>query len=151
MNHLRFPEKIFYEDNCASPIWMLHFTHFEKVEELLYYYYQHEESTVHEISIEKCEARLLMGKRMIEESRKRGFFTDNTDRNLNLLLVNILYEYFIYVYDWYEASETDFLKINCKRHAGGILDFQNNPYYQKAFDEEQKKLAAMHMKPHCGF
>ena len=38
VNHLRFPEKTFYEDNCASPIWMLHFTHFEKVEEPLYYY-----------------------------------------------------------------------------------------------------------------
>ena len=61
-NHLRFPEKTYYEDNCASPIWMLHFTHFEKVEEPLYYYYQHEESTVHAISMEKCEARLLMGK-----------------------------------------------------------------------------------------
>ena len=73
-HHLRFPERTFYEDNCASPIWMLHFTHFEKVEEPLYYYYQHDLSTVHAISMEKCEARLLMGKRLIEEARRCGFY-----------------------------------------------------------------------------
>ena len=69
---LRFPERTFYEDNCASPIWMLHFTHFEKVEEPLYYYYQHDLSTVHAISQEKCEARLLLGKKLIEEARRCG-------------------------------------------------------------------------------
>ena len=71
---LRFPERTFYEDNCASPIWMLHFTHFEKVEEPLYYYYQHDLSTVHAISQEKCEARLLMGKKLIEEARRCGIY-----------------------------------------------------------------------------
>ena len=71
---LRFPERTFYEDNCASPIWMLHFTHFEKVDEPLYYYYQHSTSTVHEISVEKCEARLAMGKKLIEEARRYGIY-----------------------------------------------------------------------------
>jgi len=29
---LKFPEKVFYEDNCAAPVWMLHFKHFELVD-----------------------------------------------------------------------------------------------------------------------
>ena len=31
-NGLCFPEGIFYEDNCAGPLWSLYFTHFERVE-----------------------------------------------------------------------------------------------------------------------
>ena len=34
-NNLRFPEGIFYEDNCAGSVWSLYFNHFEKVEEPL--------------------------------------------------------------------------------------------------------------------
>ena len=37
-NHLDFPEGIFYEDNCAGPVWSLYFKRFERVEEPLYYY-----------------------------------------------------------------------------------------------------------------
>ena len=33
-NALWFPEDIFYEDNCMSPLWLLHCTHFGRVEEL---------------------------------------------------------------------------------------------------------------------
>ena len=43
----RFPENIFYEDNAISNSWMLRARHFEYLEEPLYYYYQHNTSTVH--------------------------------------------------------------------------------------------------------
>ena len=149
-NHLRFPEKTFYEDNCASPIWMLHFTHFEKIEEPLYYYYQHDASTVHEISQEKCEARLLMGERLIEEARKYGFYkvyrSEFEFAFSKLYYMNTLFTYMLGV----KKPKLAFLK----KIADGIKqefpDFQNNTYYQSAFEEEQKKLAAMHMKsPLC--
>ena len=57
-NHLDFPEHIFYEDNCAGPLWSLYFRRFERVEEPLYYYYQHAVSTVHHITEEKCRDRM---------------------------------------------------------------------------------------------
>lgn len=145
-NHLRFPEKTFYEDNCASPIWMLHFTHFEKVEEPLYYYYQHDESTVHEISMEKCEARLLMGKRLIEESRKCGFYKPYRQEFefafSKLYYMNTLFTYMIGM----KHPRLDFLKLIAKGMQEEFPEFQNNVYYQREFDEEQKKLAAMHMQ-----
>lgn len=144
--HLRFPEKTFYEDNCAGPIWMLHFTHFEKLEEPLYYYYQHEESTVHEISIEKCEARLLMGKRLIEESRKYGFFKQYRREFefafAKLYYMNTLYTYMLGI----KHPQLSFLKLMEKGMQEEFPEFQTNSYYQEAFDEEQKKMAALHMK-----
>ena len=145
-NHLRFPENTFYEDNCASPIWMLHFTHFEKVEEPLYYYYQHDASTVHAISVEKCEARLLMGKRLIEEARKCGFYklyrTEFEFAFSKLYYMNTLFTYMLGV----KKQKLVFLKRMADGMKQEFPEFQNNPYYQSAFDEEQKRLAAMHMK-----
>lgn len=145
-NKLRFPEKTFYEDNCASPVWMLHFTHFERVEEPLYYYYQHEASTVHEISMEKCEARLAMGRRLITESRRYGFYqTFRTELEFafsKIYYMNTLFTYMLGI----RRPRLAFLK---KIRAGMLEefpDFQKNAYYEKEFDAEQKKLAAMHMK-----
>ena len=145
-HHLRFPEKTFYEDNCASPIWMLHFTHFEKVEEPLYYYYQHEASTVHAISMEKCEARLLMGKKLIEEARKCGFYKmyrkEFEFAFTKLYYMNTLYTYML----GFKRPKLAFLQLMAKGMIQEFPDFQDNPYYQKEYDEEQKKMAAMHIK-----
>lgn len=145
-NHLRFPEKTFYEDNCASPIWMLHFTHFEKVEEPLYYYYQHDVSTVHEISEQKCEDRLAMGRKLVAEARKYGLHKTYR-RELEfafskLYYMNTLYTYMLGV----KHPKISFLKKIAKGMKEEFPEFQNNSYYQEAFDEEQKKMAERHMK-----
>lgn len=144
--HLRFPERTFYEDNCASPIWMLHFTHFEKISEPLYYYYQHAASTVHVVSEEKCEARMAMGKRLIEEARRYGIYKPYRQEYefafSKLYYMNTLFSYMLGV----KRPRLKFLR----RIADGIKqefpDFQENIYYLKEFDEEQRKLAAMHMQ-----
>ena len=54
----RFPEGIFYEDNAIGNSWMLRAKHFEYLQEPLYYYYQHEASTVHTITKKRCEDRM---------------------------------------------------------------------------------------------
>lgn len=46
----RFPEGIFYEDNALGNTWMLRAKHFAYMPEPMYYYYQHEASTVHTIT-----------------------------------------------------------------------------------------------------
>ncbi len=143
---LRFPERTFYEDNCASPIWMLHFTHFEKVEEPLYYYYQHDLSTVHAISQEKCEARLLMGKKLIEEARRYGIYKPYRQEFefafSKLYYMNTLFTYMLGV----RKPKLKFLKSLAEGIKQEFPDFQDNIYYQNAFDEEQKRLAAMHLE-----
>ena len=136
-NNLRFPEKTFYEDNCASPMWMLHFTHFEKVDEPLYYYYQHDLSTVHEITMEK---------RLIEESRKYGFYKPFRKELefafTKLYFVNTFYSYMLGV----KKPQVSFLELMRKGMKEEFPDFQKNSYYQEAFDEEQKKMADLLMK-----
>lgn len=143
---LRFPERTFYEDNCASPIWMLHFTHFEKVDEPLYYYYQHSTSTVHEISVEKCEARLAMGKKLIEEARRYGIYQPYRQEFefafSKLYYMNTLFTYMLGV----RKPKLKFLRQLADGIKQEFPDFQDNIYYQNEFDEEQKKLAAMHME-----
>ncbi len=145
-NNLRFPEKTFYEDNCASPIWMLHFTHFEKVEEPLYYYYQHNASTVHEISADKCNDRLEMGKKLIEEARKCGFYKQYRMEFefafSKLYYVNTLFTYMLGV----RKPRLKFLKKMAEGIKSEFPDFQDNIYYQNEFDEEQKKLAGMNVE-----
>jgi glycosyltransferase involved in cell wall biosynthesis len=110
-NHLRFPEKSFYEDNCAAPIWLLHFKHFERVEEPLYYYYQHDMSTVHEISQAKCEDRLAMGQKMIDEAREYGFLEryhkEFEFSFAKLYYMNTLFSYMLGV----KKTKLSFLKI----------------------------------------
>ena len=145
-HQLRFPERTFYEDNCASPIWMLHFKHFEKVEEPLYYYYQNESSTVHEISREKCEDRLAMGKLLLEQSRKCGFYKQFRSEFefafAKLYYMNTLFTYMLGV----KKPKLSFLKKMAEGIRQEFPDFQENIYYQKEFDEELKRLAALHMK-----
>lgn len=149
--HLRFPERTFYEDNCAAPIWLMRFTHFERVAEPLYYYYQHDASTVHEISMEKCRARLDMGKRLIDESKSAGFYDEYRPQLefafSKLYYMNTLFTYMLGV----KHQKLSFLRLIREGMKQEFPDFQANPYYQEEFDDEQKRMAAIHMKSPLAF
>ncbi len=144
--HLRFPEGIFYEDNCAGPVWMLHFRHFEKVEEPLYYYYQDTVSTTHAISEAKCRDRMRAGELLVKQCRAYGFYeryrSELEFAYTKLYYVNTLFTYVIGV----SRPKLHFLN-ELKR---GLLrefpDFQDNSYFRQEYDREQKKLIRLHMK-----
>lgn len=144
--HLRFPEGIFYEDNCAAPIWMLHFKHFEKVEEPLYYYYQDSVSTTHFITESKCRDRMKAGCMLLEQCRQYGFYEAYQKEiefaYTKLYYVNTLFSYMLGV----KSQKVSFLN-ELKR---GILDrfpaFQENPYFRAAYDDWQKKMIKLHLK-----
>lgn len=143
---LKFPEKVFYEDNCAAPVWMLHFKHFELVDEPLYYYYQHEGSTVHHISLAKCEDRLTTGKMLVEWCKKVGFYEPYKEeleyRFTELYYVNTLFSYVV----GKEKVKISFLDKMAKGMKEEFPNFQKNPYYVQAYDEEQKRLIRYHMR-----
>ena len=63
----RFPEQIFYEDNAIAASWMVRATNFAYLPEPLYYYYQHDASTVHTVTKSRCEDRMTAGRRILEE------------------------------------------------------------------------------------
>lgn len=143
---LKFPESVFYEDNCAAPVWMLHFKHFELVDEPLYYYYQHEASTVHHLSRMKCEDRMTTGRLLVEWCKRAGFYEPYKEeleyRFTELYYVNTLFSYVVSG----ERVQLSFLK----KMADGIKEefpnFQQNVYFVQTYDAEQKRLIRYHMK-----
>ena len=143
---LRFPENTFYEDNCAGPLWMLSFKRFEKVEEPLYYYYQHEASTVHSISEERCHNRMDMGRQLVAECRKAGYY-DKYPKELEFRFTELFYYNTLFSY----VSTTGFVHMSLlKELREGMQqyfpDFRENPYFVQYYDAEQKKLMDYHMK-----
>ena len=143
---LRFPEKVFYEDNAAGPLWMLRFCHFELVDEPLYYYYQHENSTVHRISEERCRNRMETAELLIAQSREQGFYEkyrpELEARFTQLYYVNTLFSYMAGTH----FPKYSFLKELQNGMRSYFPDFRKNPYYTSMYDEEQRKMIDLHMK-----
>ena len=150
-NELDFPEGIFYEDNCAGPVWSLYFRHFEKVEEPLYYYYQHDTSTVHYISVEKCRDRMKAAELLYEECRRRGFLEQYRQeiayRFTELYYVNTLFSYMQGV----KHPKLSFVK----ELRAGVVDrfpqFAENAYYRQLTGQEEQRLIAMQVQSDLKF
>ena len=143
-NNLCFPEGIFYEDNCAGPLWSLYFTHFEKVEEPLYYYYQHDASTVHHITESKCRDRMTAASLLYEECNKRGFlieyYTELEYRFVELYYIITLFSYMIGV----KHPRLSFVKELRRGVEQRFPGFERNPYYRKKTGEQEKRFISMH-------
>lgn len=139
-NHLDFPEGIFYEDNCAGPIWSLYFTHFEKVEEPMYFYYQHNASTVHYITEKKCEERMIAAAMLLQECKDRGFleeyYREIEYRFTELYFVNTLFSYMLGA----PKKKRSFVEKMKQGMWQAFPDFQKNTYYQKLTNEEEKQM-----------
>lgn len=142
-NRLDFPEDIFYEDNCAGPVWSFYFKHFEKVEEPLYYYYQHDASTVHFITEEKCRDRMRAAALLYEECKNRGFLEQYRPeieyRFAELYYVVTLFSYMQGV----KRPKLSFVR----ELRAGVTErfprFEENAYYRQYTGQEEQRLVAM--------
>lgn len=143
---LDFPEKIFYEDNCAAPVWYMHFRHFEKVDEPLYYYYQHEVSTVHHISEAKCRDRLSAGQLLLESFKRDGYYEpyykELEYRFTELYYVNTLFTYAYGV----KFPRLRFLAQMREGLLAEFPDFQENEYYKARTHPENKRMIGYQLK-----
>lgn len=138
-NALCFPEHIFYEDNCAGPLWMLYFTHFEKLDEPMYYYYQHESSTVHYISEEKCADRMQAAAMLLEECKKRGFIK-NFGKEIEYRFLELYYIVTLFSYmQGAKRKRLSFIRDMRLTAVKEFPDFQNNPYYRELTGAEEQK------------
>ena len=144
-NGLCFPEGIFYEDNCAAPIWSLYFTHFERVAEPMYYYYQHASSTVHYISEEKCKNRMKSARLLAEDMKARGFLEQYRDeveyRFAELHFVITLFSYM----QGAKKKKYSFVKQLKAEILEYFPDFQDNRYYKQYTGAEEQRLISMLM------
>ena len=142
----RFPEGIFYEDNAISNSWMLRAKHFEYIQEPMYYYYQHNTSTVHTITKKRCEDRMEAARIMVEEAKQFGFLEEYKDEIessfTTLFYVNTLFSYMMGV----KKQEYSFIKAMGEEMKKTFPDFRNNKYYLSRVHAEERKLIDMHMK-----
>ncbi|MCM1056373.1 MAG: glycosyltransferase [Firmicutes bacterium] len=145
-NKIQFPEHIFYEDNAIGTITMLYAERFEKVEEALYYYYQHPASTVHTISEERCLDRMKAAEIYREECRERGFYEAYREeidyKFFELFYKNTLFSYM----QGCQKTKLSFIRKLKKGLLEQVPDFPENQYYRQHTDAESKKLIQMHMR-----
>lgn len=145
-NGLCFPEGIFYEDNCAGPLWSLYFTHFEKVQEPMYFYYQHQVSTVHYITEAKCRDRMTAAALLYEECKRRGvlqkFFAEIEYRFTELYYAITLFSYLSGV----KHPKLSFVKELRRGVEERFPNFEKNMYYQEKTGVEEQQLIAMQGK-----
>lgn len=142
----RFPEGIFYEDNAISNSWMLRAKHFEYIREPLYYYYQHDTSTVHTITRQRCEDRMEAARIMVREAREFGFFEEYfaeiESSFTTLFYVNTLFSYLAGV----KPVKLSFVRRLGKEMRETFPGFRENPYYQSRVHEEERRLINLHMR-----
>lgn len=145
-NGLWFPEDIFYEDNALGNSYLVLAKHFEYIEEPMYYYYQHDTSTVHTISPKRCEDRMEAGRLMLEEAKRHGYYKEyekELEYSFTLLFyVNTLFTYMAGV----DKTRHGFVKRMGNEMRRTFPDFQNNPYYLERTHQEEKKLIRMQQR-----
>lgn len=150
-NHLCFPEGIFYEDNCAGPLWSLYFKRFERVEEPLYFYYQHQVSTVHRITEERCLDRMRAMEIFYEECRERGFLEKYRPeieyRFAELYYVVTLFSYMQGV----RHPKLSFVRGLRRGMEERFPEFEKSAYYQELTGQEEKRLIALQGKSNMRF
>ena len=148
-----FPEDIFYEDNAVSNTWMLRSRHFEYIQEPLYFYYQHQASTVHSISRKNLEDRMVAGRQILQEAIDNGYLEEYRPE------IEFQYTVLFYVNTLFSAMPKksrlkgcySFTKALAKEMKDTFPDFQDNKYYKAKVHSEEKKLISYQMKSHLFF
>lgn len=143
---IKFPEKMFYEDNAISVLPMLYARQFERVEECLYFYYQHPSSTVHVVNMERCEDRVKAAGIYLRECKERGFY-ETYKLEIDYKVFELGYRNTLFSY--LQTVKTPSLKfvVRMKQFLQETVpDFEKNPYYKKYMDAENQKLISMHMR-----
>ena len=148
-----FPEDIFYEDNAVSNTWMLRVKHFEYIEEPLYFYFQHDASTVHTVSKKNLEDRMTAGRQILSEAKENGYLERYKDE------IEFMYTVLFYVNTLFSAMPKkmhieycyNFTKKMGAEMKKAFPNFQENPYYKERIHAEEKKFIGMQMKSHLLF
>ena len=145
-NELFFPEHIFYEDNAVGKSYVILNKHFEYIDEPLYYYYQHGDSTVHTFSESRCEDRMAAARIMIEQAKKFGYYDEflpELEYTFTVLhYINTLFTYMVGV----RPTKLSYIKKMGDELRAYFPDFQKNAYYIERTHPEEKKLIAMQQK-----
>ena len=149
-----FPEDIFYEDNAVSNSWMLRCRHFEYIPEALYFYYQHDASTVHTVSLKNLNDRMEAGRMILSTAKSEGYY-DEYKAELDYQFITLFYKNTLFSAMQKKTGLAKgayaFTKKLAEEMKQLLPDFEENPYYRERVNAEEKKLMHMQMKGHPGF
>ena len=144
---MEFPEHMFYEDNAIANAIVLKATNFAYVDEPLYAYYQHNTSTVHTITKERCEHRKEAARRMLNHAREFDYldtYHDEIEFKFTILFyVNTL---FSYLQGTKGKKDIKFLRLLAKEMAETFPKFRENKYYLERVNEEERSFIDMQQK-----
>ncbi len=147
----RFPEHMSYEDNATFVEIGMRMQHFEHIPEANVFYYQHEDSTTHDVDMKKCRDRMEAMRIMLKYARENGALEEFPE----------VIEYRFSVL-FYQNTLFSYMQSNLKKDAGFVRelgeemvstfpDFRQNPYYMKNTDEYEKKLINLHLRSTIAF
>lgn len=141
-----FPEHMFFEDNATGIELLRRAKHFEYIQEPMYFYYQHNASTVHVITMERCKDRLEAMRIMYRYATEKGYLEEFFDE-LEYKFTNLFYQNTLFSY-MQTSKKTNFKFVrNMGREMREYFpNFQQNPYYVKQVHPEEKKLMKMQQK-----
>lgn len=145
-NNILFPEKMFYEDNAIGVLPLLYATHFERVPEAMYFYYQNPNSTVHTVSLERCRDRVRAARIYAEECRKRGFY-EKFSAEIDYKVLEVGYRNTLFSYLQAEKKPSIHFLNELRGMVSELVpDYADNFYYQEYVDEETRRLIGLHMR-----
>lgn len=144
--NIRFPEKMFYEDNAISVLPFMYAKRFERVPEAMYFYYQNPNSTVHTISMARCEDRVKAMLIYKDECKNRGFY-EKYKQEIDYKILELGYRNTLFSYlQAAKLPSYKFVKRMQRFLVEQVPDFEKNPYFVKYMDDENRKLIRMHAK-----
>lgn len=147
MEHqIKFPEKIFYEDNAIAVLPLLYAKHFERVEECLYFYYQHSGSTVHTVSLDRCRDRISASRIYAKECKERGFY-ERFKPEIDYKIFELGYRNTLFSYLQSVKKPSYSFVVEMQHFLQEMVpDFAENPYYAKYMDAENRRFTELHCK-----
>ncbi|MBO5564681.1 MAG: glycosyltransferase family 2 protein [Lachnospiraceae bacterium] len=152
-----FPEDIFYEDNAVAKTWMLRAKHFAYIEEPLYFYLQHQASTVHTLTRKNMDDRKEAARLMLKEAKAQGYYGEYKEE------IDFAFTVLFYVNTLFSVMRMK------NRGEGGIADpyrytkelgeeffetvpdFRNNRYYRERISEEERNFIDTAQQSHLRF
>ncbi len=144
---MEFPEHMFYEDNAIANAIVLKATNFAYIDEPLYAYYQHNTSTVHTITKERCEHRKEAARKMLAHAREFDYldtYYDEIEFKFTVLFyVNTL---FSYLQGTTGEKDMKFLRALQKEMTATFPNFRENKYYLLRVGEEERSFIDLQQK-----
>ncbi|MBQ7358927.1 MAG: glycosyltransferase [Lachnospiraceae bacterium] len=138
-----FPEHMFFEDNATGIEVLRRAKHFEYIEEPMYFYLQHNASTVHVVTIERCKDRLEAMRIMYRYAKEHGYL-EEFHEELEYKFTNLFYQNTLFSYmQGAKKTSIRFIKAMGKEMREYFPKFQQNSYYVKRVHPEEKKLMKM--------